>query len=252
MALLEAYFDESGTHAGSPITAIAGYVSTKDGWNDLERLWLEELKLPSNQGLKVIHLHHALVGKDKGYERITEPNRVAHVRRVSEILKASDIKAIGVWVDTADWSAVTDAAFLSSFPTPYDLCFEHIVHFLRRWSIENTGGELVSPVFGWTNEFAPRTAARYGAQTWYRDVLGRFAFDYPDRTIPLQAADFVAHQIRADADRSQYEVKTLDNIGMNVALANATERHGVDMFRGYDANALAGAVRRFTLTGKIL
>ena len=39
MALLHAYFDESGTHAGSRVVAIAGWVAAKGEWTALEAEW---------------------------------------------------------------------------------------------------------------------------------------------------------------------------------------------------------------------
>jgi len=34
-----AYMDESGTHDGSRVVALAGYVSTYEAWNDFEIEW---------------------------------------------------------------------------------------------------------------------------------------------------------------------------------------------------------------------
>jgi hypothetical protein len=37
--LLRAYFDESGIHAGSPVTLIAGFIGSRRQWRAVERRW---------------------------------------------------------------------------------------------------------------------------------------------------------------------------------------------------------------------
>jgi hypothetical protein len=43
VAFLECYFDESGTHGGSPVTCVAGYLFDKDGCKALDLKWKEVL-----------------------------------------------------------------------------------------------------------------------------------------------------------------------------------------------------------------
>src|SRR5262245_1995850 len=43
VVMLVAYFDESGTHSGSLVTAVAGYVSTAPRWKRFAREWTEAL-----------------------------------------------------------------------------------------------------------------------------------------------------------------------------------------------------------------
>lgn len=252
MALLEAYFDESGIN-GPSITAIAGYVASRDAWGLLETLWQEELDTPvlSDNGVRIFHMNHAIVGRGE-YENVPHPDRMSHILRSSEILRDADIQAVGIWVDNNDWRAtVSDAAFLTAFPDPYAFCFDRVVKLLREWALRHAGGELVSPMFGLHQKYSPRALARYDAQTWYRDALASLAFDYPERIIPLQAADFVAHQVRHDAHHLGYEELTLANIDFTLWFANATAKNGVDLILGYGSAQLANAVRKFNESGKV-
>ena len=41
--MLDAYFDDSGTHQGSPAISVAGYMSTPDRWKRFESEWRETL-----------------------------------------------------------------------------------------------------------------------------------------------------------------------------------------------------------------
>src|SRR5258708_30332461 len=56
LAMLEAYFDESWTqpqHQG--VTAIAGYVASRDVWASIEASWTDQLGLYANKGLRTFH-----------------------------------------------------------------------------------------------------------------------------------------------------------------------------------------------------
>lgn len=253
MALLEAYFDESGVpHTNSTITAIAGYVATEATWRALETLWRAEIEILKDKSVSCFHMHDAIVGKGE-YAHVENFHRMAHIKRLSEILRDADVHAIGVWVDNNDWDAVvTDPKFLAAFPTPYYLCFEHIVRWLRGWAKQAAGEERVAPMFAYHEEYSPRTTSVYGAQTWYSDVLGPIAFGRPVQVPPLQTADFIAHQLRQHAHHISYDELTLANMGVTVAFANATANNGTGMFRGYDAGALPGAIKRLNETGRIL
>ena len=250
--MFKAYFDESGTHSASNITSIAGYVASKDVWVELEKAWQGEIGLLADKGVKTFHMTDAILGNGE-YALVDEFHRMAHIKRLSVLLRDADIHAIGVWADNNAWDAfVQDAAFLRAFPSPYDLCFEHIVRWLRGWSKRNAGGEPVAPMFAWHPEYSRRTSALYGAQSWYRDVLGALAFDYPARVPALQTADFVANQVRHDADRVQYDEITIANMGVTLAFENATAKNGMHMIRGYhNESALLGTIKRFNETGQI-
>jgi hypothetical protein len=242
IGLFRAYFDESGTSGGSTITAIAGYVATKDAWASVEKLWREELALLAERGVKTFHMHECIVGEGE-YALVEEFHRLAHIKRLSEILRDADIHAIGVWVDNADWAEVVkDDSFLTTFPTPYDLCFEHTVRWLRGWSKKRADGELVAPMFAYHPEYSPRTVRVYGSQDWYQDALGPLAFDFPKRVIPLQTADFIVNQTRYDAHHIGYDELTF---------SNATAKNGAHMIRGYTEQGLSSAMKRFAKNGTI-
>ena len=67
MALLKAYFDESGTHAESPVTAIAGFVGTKDAWRSVEADMLAALKLFEDKGVRDTVAYLPRLLKEHGY-----------------------------------------------------------------------------------------------------------------------------------------------------------------------------------------
>lgn len=201
------------TRDGKGVTAIAGYVGAATVWDAIDAL--------------------------------------------SGILEKSDIQAVWSAVYDVDWNCtVHDGEFLNRFPTPFTLCFEHIVQQLWQWAKRKAGGELVVPMFAYQPEYADHmreVGAAYGQFPWYRDVLGPLAFDYPSRTIPLQAADLLAHEISWEWDRVEYgPPPTPMNIGIRRVLERSTGFNGLHVGGCFDANALKLTVDRFKKTGSVL
>jgi hypothetical protein len=253
LAMLKAYFDESGIHEGSSVTALAGFVATKDSWVKLEPKWQGVLSEYADRGVRFFHMTDALAQRGQ-FARIDKPNLNYMLTQLSEAVGASGATAISSAVVVKDWKAVVkDPDFLKRFPAPLDLCFENLVENLALWARQHAGGEPVCPVFAYQKEFSPRMADLgrvYGAQDWYRTVLGAIAFDFPDRTIPLQAADLLVHQMNWDITKRRYGPHDLASGGPTVVLHKAT---GGKFIYGnwFDAAALQLTVKRFKETGHI-
>src|SRR5438105_4466057 len=56
--ILTAYYDESGTHGGSPLTVLAGFVGSGDEWVGFEREWQKVLKKHKITHVRAKHLWH--------------------------------------------------------------------------------------------------------------------------------------------------------------------------------------------------
>jgi hypothetical protein len=141
LALMRAYFDESGVHKGSLVTVIAGYVAAKDVWASLERKWNEELAVYADKGVKTFHMTECIAqsGEFSGLDTFFSR---ALIMKLSEVLRDHNVKAIWSSVVIQDWDeVVTDAGFLARFPKPFDLCFEHVVQQLWEWAKRNAGAK---------------------------------------------------------------------------------------------------------------
>jgi hypothetical protein len=69
--------------------------------------------------------------------------------------------------------------------------------------------------------------------------------------VPLQAADFVSHQINSRWEHVEYGDLTLQNMGPTLALQNATAFNGMHVGGGFDRKSLKTVVERFKKTGKL-
>lgn len=249
MALLNAYFDESGTHAGSAVTAIAGCVALEDAWADLEPKWAAELGIYADLGVRSFHMTDALAQQDQ-FARVSTPHIKGIITQLSTLLGQANVDCIFSAVANDDWyAAVTDPQFLARFPTPFDLCFEDIVRALWEWSQRFADGEVVVPMFAYHPEYHDRMAAigrAYGAQEWYREVLGPISFGYPAQVIPLQGADLVVHQMNDEIERRLNQIIS----GRTMALDRAA---GGRFIHGhwFDVEGLEITVKRFHEIGEI-
>jgi hypothetical protein len=182
LAMLEAYFDESGTEGEATIAAIAGYVASAEEWRNIEKPWQCKLNLLSEWSVKTFHMTDCISGTGE-YERVPFHIRKAHLSGQSLILRNAEIQPIWSWIIVEDWhDVITDKAFLARFPKPLDLCFDFIVRKLRAWAARKANGELVVPMFAHTDEYYNKWSAvghSYSSQDGYRDVLGPIVFGYP-------------------------------------------------------------------------
>lgn len=207
LALLKAYFDETGTHDGSPITAIGGYVGSAKQWEQVEGEWREVLALYADKGVKTFYATDAIAQKGE-FERISKPFLNHILTQLSQTLGRSGVEPFFSAVVKRDWDAMPDdVAFSARYPHPIDLCFENLVEHLSKWSRTYGGGEKIIPMFAYSTEFSPRMAEIgrvYGSQDWYREILGPIAFGFPSEVIPLQAADLIAHQSNWKIEKRAY------------------------------------------------
>ncbi|RJF80730.1 DUF3800 domain-containing protein [Oleomonas cavernae] len=225
LALLQAYFDESGTHGSASIAAIAGYVADQATWSALEAEW----RAAQPAYAPVFHMSPCISGH-REYHGIPETERHDLIVRLSKILEAHPVRAIWSAVVIEDWeNEAKDAAFLSKFPKPFDLCFRHIVWQLRNWSISHCNGEEIAPVFALNDEYQKRMSevgAAIQAHPSYLNVLGGLSFYPPSKVVPLQTADFLAYEVCKHWDNHVYGPPiTLANSGYRNVFVNATTGH---------------------------
>jgi hypothetical protein len=253
LAVLKSYFDESDTHGEASATSIAGYVATEATWNAFEADWAKELARYAEYGVTTFHMAPCLAGYGE-FSRLDSFWRNQLVLDMGRVLERHDLQPVWSAVVVEDWGTVTDKEFLARYPKPFDLCFEHTIIQLWEWAQETTSGERVAPMFAITKEYLPRMAeigAAYLASDWYGEFLAPIAFGRPSNVLPLQAADFMAHEASEQVRHLEYDVLTIRNGGPRYAYNLATKARGAHVGGYFDAKALASTVRRFKETGTI-
>lgn len=250
--MLEAYFDESGTHERSKITAIGGFVASKDAWAQFERDLAAVLAPYANKGVSVFHMTDCLAQTGQ-FAFLEKPFINAILWGIGKALKRAEVTVIYAGVVQDDWDTeVLDGAFKARFPKPFDLCFATVLKELHRWSSHYGDGEPVASVFAQQDEYQGRMSAAVEALSCsgkYAPRLGSITFGRPENILPLQAADFAAYSMRGNIERRQYW-DGIYGAGPTAVFSCATAgryAHG----GWYDAAALRLAMTRYDETGDI-
>jgi hypothetical protein len=249
--MLKGFFDDTGTHQGSRVTGIGGFVGAADAWTALEPKWASVLDEFADKGVRWLHASEAIAQKGQ-FARITKPELNYILTTVSQELGRHPLTGFFSAVITDDWGAIQDADFLKRFPRPIDLCFQNLVEHLWRWGKANVDGEPIVPVFAYSDEQSSHMKSvldAYGSHEWYREVLGPIAFDFPQRVIPLQAADLLVHQMNWDTEKRFFEQPTLATAGMTRALSWATGDGRFVHGNYLDEDGLLLTVHRFQVAG---
>lgn len=250
--MLHAYFNESGTHERSIITAIGGYVGDEARWTAMEAEWLAVLMEVEGLGIRSFHLSECLMA-DGQFARCEQPIRNYLVNQLSRILGRHALHPLYAAVVQDDWDELNDgSAFFLAFPSPIALCFETIVRELALWAEKNANGEEVAPVFAYRTEWSTGGGLGapilqlYGSQPWYRKALAAIAFAWPDKCIPLQGADMIAGLSRMDVEARSGESWCGSSVAFDQAKGGKFPAGG-----WYDRDALAVAIKRFHQTGSV-
>lgn len=102
MLALHGYFDESGTHDGSEVVTVAGYISTAEQWELFGRDWANALK---DYGLESFHMTDFANGA-KGYRGWTEQERRIRFARLIGLINKHVIASVGIAIPTRSFEQI--------------------------------------------------------------------------------------------------------------------------------------------------
>lgn len=192
LALLRAYFDESGIHRDSRSTVIAGFIGDAAAWSPVDARWREVLGL---YGLKAFHMADAIAqqGEFVKFETLVINDIAA---ALSASLRDSGLQPVWSGVDAAVWNAATTPEFRGVYPKPYDLCFLSILDHIRTWKRLTHHFGPLALVFATQDEYEDRSYQTLAA--WKRNKgkgINSLTFASANDLPALQAADMLVHQL---------------------------------------------------------
>jgi hypothetical protein len=193
-----AYFDDSGTHDGSPNTTVGGFLASVDQWQEFERLWN---LLLYDYGLEFFHMsdYESRFGVYKNWDN---PKRIEFMQRLTGIIRRTLTAAIAATFPSRSYARI-EAALASQSKeigmSAVEFCVAVCWKNIGAWAdaVGQSSSVRVASIFeegDYRNEVLT-THARFkntpGMAEAYR--LGGIGFD--DKTcMPLQAADFFAYE----------------------------------------------------------
>lgn len=194
LAVLVAYFDESGISKNEKVALVGGAVMDSVVWARLDRPWAENLKTSR------VTWFHAVDCENRWgeFEHLERPLRDSLVRALSVALAKQGPQCFGSAIYRDAWAFATDTVRTRSFDDPYFFCFELCLQQVADWSNKYAGGEPVALVFANQMEYKDRAIAIHqmyqeAKERW--SSLGSLTFADPRLLVPLQAGDLLAYEL---------------------------------------------------------
>jgi hypothetical protein len=241
--MLGAFFDDSGTHAGSPAVVIGGLLGTDEQWDAFAEAWaaLLAVPLPDRPPLKEYHLTHcrARQGEFQDYSQ-GEIDRITYLFR--NIILDIGFVTIAVAVNLAAWNEIVVDDLEDEFGTPSQLCFSQCIELIiTTIRFRRPGEKVLICVDQGTKPYLSAWSELYRSQADCYPEIERIFFAPVPKVVALQGADMIA------AETYQYAKECLKNGKDAVTNAHFRDYLKRELSTGllYDREHIAEAVSRF-------
>jgi hypothetical protein len=195
--MLVGYFDESGTHDGSPIVCMAGYVASAEQWTHFTRNWNERFNRDcSAHGIQAFHMTD-YQAKQKGFENLTNDQWSSLLPSLIMMINVRIEKAFGVAFLISDYEEVIGPYRTLFARGPWGFCAMLCVVIVKEWAKRRGLSERIDYVFDQGARYSGQViAALNGTTEDFHDEFLMGAVALGDRRLnpPLQAADILAYE----------------------------------------------------------
>lgn len=195
LIVLDAYFDDSGTHDGSPVVSVAGYLGLPAKWVSFETEW----KLAMSEfGLN----HFGMAdysNRAKPYCYWTEEERYARLERLMKISNAYALGSVGIAVPTESFNRVMSEKAKRISGGPYGLaataCFLRVANLVKSLSSEAWVAYIFESGTRGAGEVLKVFQENERDESQKHELrLLSLRFENKRQFVPLQAADIVAYE----------------------------------------------------------
>lgn len=189
-----AYFDESGIHAGSEITVLAGFLADDAVWPNFDAKWcaiLQEFELSQFHSVDCEH------GQGEFCGRHPEPIRKFILMEFARLIASSDLTIIASAFVIDDWRMPSEHPLSQRFPSAYMFCFEFCMQKLSRWTKQDPARAKVNVVFAEQRQYESRALemhGHYARSDYFGGGLGLAKYAPMKGCAGLQAADILCNE----------------------------------------------------------
>ena len=199
MLLAEAYVDESGSHARSPILCVGGYVYA----SEKAREFTAELgAVLSEYDLPFFRMSACANGAPP-FDKLSNDECDAVARKMIALIKDHSAYGFVVSVNEDDYRRVIPRHLVENFGSPYSFCVNRCLTLIRHWADRSGFSGRVAYFFeaGHKEEGeAHRILELYRESPEATDRFRYSAHAFVEKTLslPLQSADVIAYQWHKD------------------------------------------------------
>lgn len=243
IGMFTGYFDESGTHASSPVICVAGCISTAEQWSLFQSEWNEILV---EAGVEVFHMSEFESRRGPYKDWDNEKRRYVQ-GRLLKIIQERVAVGIATCVVKSDYNKVMTPARRYTHDGPYAFCATMCFAYAAAWAEGQGYAQSIPYVF--EDGVLERKEVREQFTNAYKHARARQYFRLISLTwgdkkmyVPLQAADILAYEIYKQTLRSIEVEKRPPRTSMLIL-------DKVPMIRRYfDEKALSEAMSRLEPT----
>jgi len=181
ITVVEAYFDESGTHRGASLVCVACYAGDRERWNIFEKEWHQRLV---SAGVDCFHAK----------ERRSDALRLYMVEAIAN----TDLKGIACCINPETFKRYAGDNLKSTLGGAYALCALGCGLEISKWRLESD----IEPV---SIIMEAGQSASISVKRIFEKMIGdpiyriaSVALALKKDYLPLQAADFLSHVVSAE------------------------------------------------------
>lgn len=135
------YIDETGTHEGAPVMALAGYLATTEKWKAFGDEWEQIIRdLQPWQSRPCLYFHMTrFVGNHTPYGPLRDNPKVKQqfAKRIIDAIKKHRDFGFCVALPSGSYEAVTTEGWRKLFGSPYTFCAQLCLGFVGDWVRKN-------------------------------------------------------------------------------------------------------------------
>lgn len=197
LAMLVAFFDESGIHDHSTVISVGGLIGRMREWDRLEKPWRQNLERPWLPKDLWFHAYECEEGV-KQFEGVDRPFRDALVNGLSIALCDRMIGYVGGAVYRSAWDNIATPKLREAYGgSPYAFCVATAMVRAADFAQKVNPGERAALVFALPDLAAKQLAIEVHDKLMGEGYpgIGALSFSTPQELIQIQAADLIAFEI---------------------------------------------------------
>jgi hypothetical protein len=203
IGMFTGYFDESGTHASSPVVCVGGCVSTAEQWSLFQREWNEVL---AEAGVEVFHMSEFESRRGPYKDWDNEKRRYVQAKLLKIIQDRVKV-GIAVSVVRSDYDKVMTPGRRYTHDGPYAFCASMCFMYTAAWAEDKGYDQSIPYVF--EDGVLERKELRDQFENAYKNARARQYYRLKSLTwgdkkeyVQLQAADILVYEIYKQTLRS--------------------------------------------------